>query len=215
MDVVTPRCLPLRPFFYLRHGQTEWNATGLIQGHSDVPLNATGHAQATHAAAQLVGLGITHIVASPLQRALVTAQVVQGMLGVELHTDANLAEWNFGALEGQHRDVSLTAAGQPLDGSILDILPPDAETQAQVTIRALTAVQQALANPSAVPLLVGHGALLKALAEALNLNQTGRFGNAQPYRLVPTGGAWQLEIVGTPTAGSGCALAGQPLRRVA
>jgi probable phosphoglycerate mutase len=68
--------IPKRPFYFLRHGQTNWNLEGRYQGHSDVPLNATGIAQARAAAACLAGVPIARIVASPLIRALVTAAIV-------------------------------------------------------------------------------------------------------------------------------------------
>ena len=61
--------LPPIPFLYLRHGETAWNAQGLAQGRTDVPLNARGLAQAEEAAETLAGLGVDLIVASPLERA--------------------------------------------------------------------------------------------------------------------------------------------------
>ena len=53
-------------FWFLRHGETDWNAKGLSQGNVDIPLNATGIAQAQAAAPMLVNRGIASIVASPL-----------------------------------------------------------------------------------------------------------------------------------------------------
>ena len=65
--------IPPRTFYFLRHGETDWNAEGRFQGHSDIPLNAQGLTQA-HAAAQVMATcSIDLIVASPLIRALKTA----------------------------------------------------------------------------------------------------------------------------------------------
>ena len=63
------------PFWYLRHGETDWNAQGLSQGNVDIPLNPTGLAQARSAAARLRNRGIATIVSSPLSRARVTAEI--------------------------------------------------------------------------------------------------------------------------------------------
>ena len=78
------------PFWYLRHGETDWNAQGVSQGSIDIPLNATGIAQAKAAAEQMVGLGIRTIVASPLSRARVTAEIVAEKLGLPVAIDPDL-----------------------------------------------------------------------------------------------------------------------------
>ena len=63
-----PRLRPV-PFWFLRHGETDWNAQGLSQGSTDIPLNAVVLAQAERAARTLEGIGgIATIVASPLSR---------------------------------------------------------------------------------------------------------------------------------------------------
>ena len=64
------------PFWFLRHGETDWNAQGLSQGNVDIPLNPTGYAQARSAAERLRRRGIATIVTSPLARARVTAEIV-------------------------------------------------------------------------------------------------------------------------------------------
>ena len=47
-----------RPFYFLRHGETEWNVDGRAQGQADIPLNETGVAQAKRAAEVVAGLGV-------------------------------------------------------------------------------------------------------------------------------------------------------------
>jgi 2,3-bisphosphoglycerate-dependent phosphoglycerate mutase len=103
--------LPPRPFFFLRHGQTDWNAQGRIQGHTDVPLNATGVAQAQAAAGRLAGRGIDWIVSSPLARARATADFVAARLGLPVHLDDDLKERRFGAFEGMIADEVKRAHG--------------------------------------------------------------------------------------------------------
>src|SRR3954464_13091312 len=80
------------PFWFLRHGETDWNAQGLSQGNVDIPLNPTGLAQAGSAADLLRGRGISTIVASPLSRARVTAEIAAEALGLPLTIDPDLRE---------------------------------------------------------------------------------------------------------------------------
>jgi hypothetical protein len=88
-------------FWFLRHGETDWNAQGISQGNVDIPLNATGLAQARSAAAKLRNRGIASIVASPLSRARVTAEITGEALGLPVAIDSNLREVAFGVQEGQ------------------------------------------------------------------------------------------------------------------
>ena len=69
VERASPACsnrtmIPKRPFYFLRHGQTDWNLEGRYQGHSDIPLNATGIAQAQAAAESLGDVPIGRIVSS-------------------------------------------------------------------------------------------------------------------------------------------------------
>ena len=86
------------PFWFLRHGETDWNAQGISQGNVDIPLNATGIAQARAAAQKLRNRGIATIVSSPLSRAKVTAEFVGEALGLSVAIDPDLREVGFGNL---------------------------------------------------------------------------------------------------------------------
>ena len=76
--------LPLIGFWFLRHGETDWNARGLSQGAVDVPLNANGEMQAVRAAELLADAGIASIVSSPLARARRTAETIAAALGLSI-----------------------------------------------------------------------------------------------------------------------------------
>lgn len=91
-------------FYILRHGQTDWNLNRRLQGSTDIPLNATGREQARKAATLLETSGLTRIIASPLSRALETAQIVGAHLGIEPLIDPRLIERNFGLFEGMTID---------------------------------------------------------------------------------------------------------------
>ncbi|WP_127841830.1 histidine phosphatase family protein [Actinomyces wuliandei] len=86
-----------------RHGQTDYNLAGRVQGQVDVPLNDTGAQQARQAAAAVAALGPTRIVSSPLGRAWATAQVLAQEVGLPVETEARVAERSFGQWEGLTR----------------------------------------------------------------------------------------------------------------
>ena len=83
-----------------RHGQTDMNLTGRIQGARDFPLNEAGLRQAREAAAALAPLEPSLIVSSPLARARQTAEALSRVVGVDVETDDRLKERSFGLFEG-------------------------------------------------------------------------------------------------------------------
>ena len=89
-----------RRLILLRHGQTTYNATNRMQGHLDSPLSETGLAQARSAAELVAKLGGSKIVASDLQRAANTAQIIADRLGLPVSTDARLRETHLGEWQG-------------------------------------------------------------------------------------------------------------------
>lgn len=94
-----------------RHGQTDHNAAGRVQGQVDIPLNDVGVAQARQTASVIAALGPSAIVSSPLQRAMQTAACLAEFTGVDVEKVAPLTERSFGAWEGLTR--AEIAAGWP------------------------------------------------------------------------------------------------------
>lgn len=88
----------------LRHGRTEWNATGRFQGQADIPLDDRGQAQARRAAAVLAELAPSAIVASDLVRATQTAEPLAKLTGLTVRTDRRLREIHVGSWEGVTMD---------------------------------------------------------------------------------------------------------------
>ena len=86
----------------IRHGETEWNKTGCFQGHSDVPLSAEGRAQAAMLGKNLSVDHVDMIYASDLTRAMETAAPLAQRFGLEVISDPQLRELNFGAWEGRN-----------------------------------------------------------------------------------------------------------------
>lgn len=84
----------------VRHGQTEWNIAGRIQGSTDIDLDATGTAQAAEAAPELAAYEPARIISSDLRRAVDTARPVADLTGVEIELDKRLRERAYGPWEG-------------------------------------------------------------------------------------------------------------------
>lgn len=203
-----------RRFWYLRHGETDWNARGLSQGRSDIPLNENGLAQSAAAAAALAANAdryapVDRIVSSPLGRALRTAELVEeamvkaGHRRLPITTDPDLQEVCFGVQEGQ-------PMGDWYDSWIAgDYTPEGAEVFADLMARAAAAVNRATqgegpgagsgAGPGAgTVLIVCHGAMFRALRAVMNLPANVRLPNAVPLWLEPGADAdapWSLTEV--------------------
>ena len=86
--------------WYVRHGQTDWNVEGRIQGSTDIPLNQTGIEQAYQVKQLLDQESFDLVLASPLLRAYETAKIICLDKAVEIEGDERLKERNFGSYEG-------------------------------------------------------------------------------------------------------------------
>lgn len=89
--------------YLLRHGETDWNIAGRLQGaRSDIPLNANGVdvAQKTAEGMRREGIRFQKVYSSPLSRAITTARIISG--ATDIICDQRLVEYNFGPMEGQH-----------------------------------------------------------------------------------------------------------------
>lgn len=96
----------MKCIYVFRHGQTDWNKEGRIQGHLDVPLNETGRAQARALGPVLQRLGVQAFVTSDLSRAYDTAAIAAGtyLENATVIRDPRLREIHLGALQGKTRE---------------------------------------------------------------------------------------------------------------
>jgi len=84
-----------------RHGETDWNIQGVLQGWIDVPVNDLGRRQAIDLAESVQSAGIEAIWSSPLARARETAEIIAGRLGLPAPSShEGLKERRFGAIQG-------------------------------------------------------------------------------------------------------------------
>lgn len=174
---MTAQVVPMhRQLILWRHGRTHWNATGRVQGQTDVPLDDVGLSQAASAAARLASLRPDRIVSSDLARAYVTAQALGSLADLEIEQDPRLREMNFGDREG--KTMAEAVADHPVEmrrwlgGE--DIRMPGAETYADTAARVAGAIRDAAAamRDGETVVLVSHGAALRVgVCEFLGLPQ--------------------------------------------
>lgn len=86
-----------------RHGQTDWNVLGKIQGQTDIELNETGIKQAETTREKLLDYDIDLILTSPLKRAKKTAEIIGKDRNIPIKVEDRLVERKFGAFEGKTR----------------------------------------------------------------------------------------------------------------
>ena len=144
------KTIPLIPFVFIRHGQTDWNLKNMLQGHTDIPLNETGHAQAQNAVSILSEKGISRIVSSPLIRAHKTAEIINEHLRVSLQIIDGFKERSVGVLEGTIKDKSMDATHwykNPIE---------NAEHVDEFKARIASALHEVL-DPTHTTLIVAHG----------------------------------------------------------
>ncbi len=176
-----------RAFWFLRHGETDWNGTGRWQGRTDVPLNARGEEQARAAGPLLRAAGIEVICTSPLQRARRTADLVAEALAVPVVAIPGLEEFDVGPYEGRTEGHWL----QPWqsDAEIAGV-----ELFSSFRHRVADAVNRALGHGGEV-LVVAHGGVFWALERLCGSAGLSRLANCQPVRLTPSGAAgWRIAL---------------------
>ncbi len=179
--------LPRIPFWFLRHGETDYNAAGLSQGALDISLNATGRAQARAAAPLLAGQGITAIVSSPMQRTRETTEIVNEFLRLPVEFEPGLREVIFGGMEGK---PLLPWFPEWLEGRYT---PPNAESFAEVLARINLTMARTL-RPGPL-LIVAHGGVFRALRDLMGLPKQGLTPNAIPLFCTPEATGWQVTPV--------------------
>ena len=86
--------------YLVRHGKTDWNAQGKLQGNIDIHLNDEGKKSAIELGEKLKNVDFDRIYSSPLSRAYETAQLICGQRQIPIFTDNRLREISFGVMEG-------------------------------------------------------------------------------------------------------------------
>lgn len=189
----------------MRHGQTTHNASGRWQGWVDAPLSTVGEQQAAAAAEALAKVPVGAVVASDLQRARITAEVVAERHGLRVAVDKRLREINVGQWQGMTTpEVTAIDGGvlqRILDGEDL-VRGVTGESLAQTVARGLPAVQEFLSSipQGTVGVVVSHGAISRGLAATLvdwdpqqMWRRFGPLGNCHWAELARLSLGWRIE----------------------
>lgn len=148
-----------------RHGRTEWNVAGRVQGQTDTSLDDVGREQARAAAARLASLQPVRILSSDLERARDTAEELSRVTGVPVELDERLREMNFGEREGLTWRESWDRFPELMKAMLEDREErfPGAELHAEAGARLAETLTEALDSleDEQTLVVVAHGAVLR------------------------------------------------------
>lgn len=148
-------------FYFLHHGQTDWNLRGQLMGHHDISLNDNGRKQAHDAAKILIGHDISSICYSPLLRAEETAKIIAQDCPCNLYALTGFSERAWGEWEGKVVPKDQLKKAE-------DHLPLGAESLQEFRQRVLNALQEVSTYPTP-SLIVSHSGVFSVICQELNL----------------------------------------------
>ncbi len=204
--MLTSPLLPPTRFLLIRHGETEWNIEGRLQGWRDSPLSAHGLGQAMRLAESLAGAAPVALYCSDAGRALTTASAIGMRISQTPVQDPRLREISFGHWEGH------ISAGMPPDilaakEGIMAMDPtctqslPGGESPATVSARVWSCLDElAHRYQGATVLVVSHGGVLASVLRTVLGIPAGaprryRIGNTAIVHLVRVGSSpWLLDF---------------------
>ena len=152
-----------KSFYFMRHGETDWNRRSVYMGQTDIPLNEFGIQQAQQAVKLLEGIEFTSIASSSLLRAIHTAQIIAEKVSKPITIIDDLKECSLGTLEGltkgNNQLLDLWRNGRACNGI---------EEFYDFKERVVRGLKTALELPGPV-LIISHGGVYWAIQDALRL----------------------------------------------
>ena len=148
--------------YIIRHGNTYWNTLGKIQGSTDIELDDKGIQEATLLREKIKDLSIDAFISSPLQRAICTAQILNGT-SLPLKIDDGLSEMHFGAWEGMtwddvEKEYKTYLLQNTVDGYAN---PPKGESYTEAYSRISSAIDKITNMPYNNIAIVTHRAVIR------------------------------------------------------
>lgn len=154
----------MKELWFVRHGETSWNAEGRFQGHLDVSLSPQGLHQAYRVAERLAASNhyFDGLYSSDLQRAALTAKPIAEALEMPIHLDARLREIYMGQLQGLLRsemEVRFPEFRDAVQEDSWNTPRPGGESMAQVACRVQDFINEL---PEGRFIVVAHGGTIRA-----------------------------------------------------
>jgi probable phosphoglycerate mutase len=156
--------------YLIRHGESLYNAEGRIQGQSDVALSPLGLRQAGAIADALAEEQIDAVFASPLRRAMQTAEPIAARLGLSIRADDRLKEIHAGIFQGllwAEIEAKFPDAARPWREQHPDFVIPGGESRRSLMVRGLAAFESIRERPFRRVVVVSHGGILAAALKAV------------------------------------------------
>lgn len=162
--------------YLIRHGETDWNKLGKVQGRIDRPLSQLGYLQAKSLGQFFADISLSALISSPLKRAVQTAEEIQKYHNLEISIRHALLEGNYGSLEGIQREVFLEEYAPVLSQlkkmaryeRLHHKMISDAESHFEIASRAIPALEEITKEHLGGEVaIVTHGWLMRALLVVL------------------------------------------------
>lgn len=162
-----------------RHGETDWNAEGRLQGHTDRPLNDDGRRQAQALAERLAGERVDAVYASDLARARETAEIVAAQLSLPVVLDPDLRERNWGTWEGL----------KPSERGRVEFAGETPEAHRGRIVAAIERIADR--HPGGRVVVVTHGGSMRRIQAAVLGAALPVVANCETWGCVRENGAWR------------------------
>ncbi|RKQ32939.1 histidine phosphatase family protein [Oceanobacillus halophilus] len=151
---------------FIRHGETDWNSVGRLQGRADIPLNHNGRKQANLCGSFLKNTEYDLLITSPLKRAKETADIINSHLNLPFIVMDNFIERSFGDAEGMTYEERRN--------KYPETHIPNQEEQSIFLERIMKALEEVnQAYPNKRILLISHGAVINAILSTLSEGKIG------------------------------------------
>jgi len=178
----------LKTIYFVRHGQTEWNAIQRMQGRWNSDLNELGREQADANGRLLEGLGIESIFSSPLDRARQTTEIIGRYVPAPVTYDERIVEWDCGDWSGYLRSEVMERWSQEYAALLADPFHyrgPNCENYPDMFERARLFLDELLALEVSRVVVVSHGMIGRVMvASLLRLGEDGTLAVHQPNDVV-------------------------------
>lgn len=176
--------------YVIRHGETDWNVEGRLQGRTNIPLNEKGRELARITARRLQDVKFTRIYTSPLDRARETAMIIKGDREIPVIEEERLQEISFGIYEGYHclkdkYDIPDPAFSYFFSKPEAYVAPERAESIEELCKRATSFYQELIqdeALQNEVILISTHGAALRGFLASVYEHSIADFWKGGVYK---------------------------------